>query len=61
MKKSRIDNYNKNDSDSLYFDKNSFYITNANGAPQIERIDNGILFPEVPTDRVNVKRYKPGD
>ncbi|MBU5592059.1 hypothetical protein KQI89_09780 [Clostridium sp. MSJ-4] len=42
-------------------DNPNYLVNSSNGAPQIERLDNGILFPEIPPENYRKRGYKPGD
>lgn len=53
-----ISKWVKKDPQNLYMSNPTYFVNDVNGFPQVEKIDNGILFPEIPK---NHSGYKPGD
>ena len=61
MKKTKLENYIENNTDPLYPNASDLYVGSVNGFPFIEKLDKGIIFPEIPKEAPHIKGYKPGD
>lgn len=53
-----IDKFVEEDPQNIYM-ANPYIYVNRDSTPYIAKIDNGILFPEIPEG--HIKGYKPGD